>query len=910
MKRRPSIPHETISCRDVCLEKLVWLGTFCFGLAFLPCHAAEEPAAALALPTVQVADKAVKLDDWLVIGPFMRSDEKQALAEDFLRKMVADEPIGTAAKFDLKHWLATGQVSDGGKPENSLPSIALSPGDAVASMTAWLQHSIHPTAASAASDLAADLPPRTVTTGRDFINLPYAVGLGPQVAAKAGDQTDPGASAAAGLYYSACMVHATKPATVYFMLGCDSPFVLSLNGSRVNLSEKSTSDQSRTLLPCNFSYELDLAAGDNLLLLRIDNRGGDAGIFSARLEPTKAAASRFALDNDCLTLSSVVLTAGQPLPIRVRGAPSADLLQAEIVSFDGGHVANAGSVGNVTRTWDSAGTAPGPYKVRIRFEGATFEKPFYLMKPGAQPQDLVSGLDSSHLNEEQKIDLTALQTRMEILCRPENWHPADGEWQRKIVFTLGEIKSITDRIKVGREPIKDVPGLHLRGFVSAIDGQTEYYRIFVPNVDPAIRAQGLPIVLIMPTAVSATRTFIESPFVAHQVEAETLSALAEKKGCALLWVGFRSQPSGSPCDFAHFNEVLDAVEQDYRIDDRRIYLTGECGGGTLALMYDVKYPDRFAATGLINAYFHDFKGRHAADDLFWPIPAYQHWLQETDPVPAVLQSVRPSLLVMHDGTAEAGHGELHFSLDFAAEAKAAGYPFTFSQLPPTLHYHLEAWSDMLDWLLPQRLSDQRKALRALTDSRPGPISRAFAGPFILVEGTGGTIDDQSSIQSLSRSFQNAWQKTHFGPCRVAKDRDLSGSQKAANNLILLGNPSTNCIWREIEGRVPAKIAADGVLMGAKKWSGSALSVQALFPNPYNPARLAVVIGGSDLAAARFGTLDLSIDGWYDFGIWRTRDGASELVVADRYADAANFKDVAGPVNQAPPLLHPSIPEKP
>ena len=909
MKRRLSIPYEDTAWTGGCFETLIWAAGLGLALAFLPCHAAD--AAPAALPTIQAGPEAVQLDHWLVIGPFARTDEQQVANEDFLRKLVADEPIGAASQFDLKQWLATGSLTGGGAPGATAKPAAPAPGDAVASMTAWLQHSdiAAPAGAPEASawGRAAIQPRRATTAERDLINLPYAVGLGNQSEIETDNQTDPSLRATAGLYYSACLIHSTKPATVYLMLGCDSPFVISLNGARANArantSDQSVSDKSRVLLLYNYSFPLDLAAGDNLLLLRIDTRGGDAGVFSARLEPTKAGASLTALDNDGLTLPAMVITAGQPLPIRVRGAPSHDLLQAEIVSFSGAHVADAGLVGDQPQVWNSTGTAPGLYKVRIRCDGATFEKPFYIMKPGAQLQDLMGKLDLGGLNEETRIDLMTLQTRMEILCRPENWHPMDDEWQRKIAYTLGEIKSITGSITDGREPIKDAPGLHLRGFISAIDGQTECYRIFVPSGYRPTQAGGLPVVLIMPTLQSATRPFIASAFVAHQTEADILADVAEKKGCAVLWLGYRCQPTGNPCDFAHFDEVLRAAKQDYHIDDRRIYLTGECDGGALALSYNVEWPGRFAATGLINPFFHSYKFRHAQEDLFWPLPAYQRWLEtEDDPVTPVLQSVRPSLLVIQDGTAEAGHGKLCYSLEFAAQAKAVGYPITLTQLPPALHYHLEAWSDMIDWMLPQRLDDRPRAQAAAAQSRLGPIARAFAGPFILVEGTAGTAGDQMGMRALSQSFQDAWRKTHYGPCRVAKDRALSDSEKAASNLILLGNASTNRIWREIEDHLPAKISANGILIGTKKWSGPDLSVQALCPNPYNPAKLVVVIGADDLAAARFGTMDLSTEGWYDFGLWRTRAGAGELVAADRYADAANFQTVTGSDNRAPPSI--------
>jgi pimeloyl-ACP methyl ester carboxylesterase len=844
---------------------------FLVGLALLPVQAVAERAASL--PIVQIGSQAVKLDRWLAMGPFSSSTKKYAAEDSFLRHVLGDEPAKSAS---------------------------LAPGEAVAAMTAWLQNADN-TAPSDVADATASgrkTMRMRLTGGRDLINLPYALGLDVPEIKETNEPSEPSTHATEGFYYAACVIRSAKPATVYLMFGCDSPFRLSLNGVQVAAEAK-----SRVLRLWDFSYPLQLAGGDNLLLLRIDDRAGGAGIFAARSEPTKEAASFTALqDSDALTLSATLITAGQSLSIRVRGAPSADLLPAQIVSFDDAPVAEAGLVGNPPVTWGSTGVAPGLYKVRIRYEGATFERPFYIMKRGARLQDLMSGLDWSHLpvNEEQKIDLQTLRRRMDVLCRPEHWLPADREWQRKIGFTLGEIKSITDKIKEGREPIKGVPGMHLRGFVSAIDGQTEYYRLFVPSGYRTGQTGGLPIILIMPTNTVNPRPFIESVFIAHQIEADTLAALAEKKGCALLWVGFRCLPRGSPCEFTHFDEVLHAVEQDYRIDERRIYLMGECGGAALALMYNVRYPGRFAATALINARFHSYEIADGADAIFSSLPEYQRWSEANDPVTPTFQSVRPSLLVLHDGIAEEGHGELRYTLEFAAQAKAAGFQFIFHQLPPSLHYHLESWSNMLDWLLPQHVDAEHKAQSVPALSRFGPIARAFAGPFILVEGTGGTARDQLGMHSLSQSFQDTWKKVHGGPCRVTDDRALPDSDKAAYNLILLGNPATNRIWRDIEGQVPPKIASDGISIGARNWSGPSLSVQALLPNPYNPAKLAVVIGAGDLAAARFGTMNLSIRGWYDFAIWRARAETGELVAAADYADIANSKVAGVPIEKERP----------
>src|SRR5207245_1749275 len=89
----------------------------------------------------------------------------------------------------------------------------------------------------------------------------------------------------------------------------------------------------------------------------------------------------------------------------------------------------------------------------------------------------------------------------------------------------------------------------------------------------------IPLVIIPATVISASRPFLESPFVADQAGAEWISRDAEKLGVGVLWAGYRVRPYGNPIDLAHLDEVTGAAARDYHFDSARFTLWGTSSAG-------------------------------------------------------------------------------------------------------------------------------------------------------------------------------------------------------------------------------------------------------------------------------------------------------------------------------------------
>jgi hypothetical protein len=174
------------------------------------------------------------------------------------------------------------------------------------------------------------------------------------------------------------------------------------------------------------------------------------------------------------------------------------------------------------------------------------------------------------------------------------------EWERKTAYILGEIDQISRDLDEGSDPFKNVPGFHIRGFRSSIDNNFQYYTIFTP---PALANKPLPLLVYLPAYVSVRNEFLRSMHLADIDLIQRLSNEARRAGFAVLSPCCRvyGKECFTPIAVKDIFEALQDVMKDYRIDTSKIFTGGVCAGAERALFMDVKFPDRFAATGNIAA---------------------------------------------------------------------------------------------------------------------------------------------------------------------------------------------------------------------------------------------------------------------------------------------------------------------
>jgi hypothetical protein len=165
----------------------------------------------------------------------------------------------------------------------------------------------------------------------------------------------------------------------------------------------------------------------------------------------------------------------------------------------------------------------------------------------------------------------------------------------------------------------------------------------------------------------------------------------------------------------------------------------------------------------------------------------------------------------------------------------------------------------------------------------GPISHAFAQPFLLVQGSRGDIAAQKSIEQVVESIEKSWKKNYFVGCRRKKDRDVTAEDIRNLNLILVGDRNSNVILDRIGDSLPLSINPKEVTIGDRTYPGKAL-ITAVYPNPLNTNRYVVIITSNDIASLSLPEPDLALHANYDVAIWQSIPGRGFGIVSEFWWD--------------------------
>jgi hypothetical protein len=789
-----------------------------FFLAVLLCATAACMRAEGRLPEVPVvrAQKSgAYIEDWLLVGPFDLEEGENALMADLLARGGKGEERTGVAEF-LEYASSLPAFSEGSSPEAAC----------------W--HRI---------------------AGKAFLDFQGIFGR--QTLAE--EDSSPAA------LYAAVQIEADDEHEACLVFGSDDRSKIWLNGAPLHENTRRRGVEFDDLV------RLKLRKGRNFLLVKVTSTGLDWGMV-ARLMPDCNMAREWALAEGATTFANTAICAQRPLSFYHVPRPFGEPLPVRLKGEDGAVL--TALVGGGDKSWVPApGVRSQFYEASFSWGKNVFVRELFVGDVRAYFDVVKKRIDARTLSEEQRLHVAALGRRLEIVMGAQAAKVQSRNWQAQLCLVLRSLRRIADDLDAGREPFRGKTGMHLRAFRSAIDGNVEHYRVFVPE---HVQDSGpMPLVIVLPALMSVSKPFIESPFLAAQDEADWLAAQAEKLGLAVLWPGYRGFPFGHPGEFAHLNEVLAAVGRDYSVDARRATMMSACSGAMLAGMTAVRWPKRFAAIGVINPIFHR-KYDRLDDSADWCArnPLFEEWLRDNDPTKTLSRLDLP-LRIIHDG-AEPGHGSLDNSLEMIEAAREGGLPVVFAQMQKTKGSHKEAWLDLLAWLSKQsraHASDEPDRTFFLNESRCGPINRVLAEPFVVAVGSEGGASEKLALQKAFAEFETAWRSFNHGPAPSAADapellrRDI--------HLVLIGNAATNRIWREL---VPTLSEQQAELM-RKSGAGG---FQLVAPHPFFPRRRILFIGAENLEQMHIGLWNLARDGWYDWALFSGNQ-------AERPAEVGKFQ---------------------
>ncbi|MCG8697833.1 MAG: hypothetical protein MI922_07245, partial [Bacteroidales bacterium] len=199
---------------------------------------------------------------------------------------------------------------------------------------------------------------------------------------------------------------------------------------------------------------------------------------------------------------------------------------------------------------------------------------------------------------EHKRNIYALMHRYEVLLKPTFYTPGKKNWMYKIVLLTYNLEKYYNDIDNGKSPVKNCSGINFRAFTSKIDEQDKYYIVYAP--DSIHSEDTLPLVLFIRPALENHHHFLTSPQMSKDYVINRAKYLVNKYRILLVFSAQRyyqkeSMESISETDIF---ESIDAVNKIYNIDNRKIYLHGNCLGANRLISLACRYPDKFAAIGI------------------------------------------------------------------------------------------------------------------------------------------------------------------------------------------------------------------------------------------------------------------------------------------------------------------------
>jgi len=508
---------------------------------------------------------------------------------------------------------------------------------------------------------------------------------------------------------------------------------------------------------------------------------------------------------------------------------------------------------------DDAATslAPGIYEAVYRTENESASEFFIVGNPKEIFAGLSARLSKYNTTPETNLNIEAQLRRGRILLTDTNYNMFDRQWQEKLAYTFSSLATIERSLKNGAVDIaKDQPGLHIRGFASALDNSTQFYRLFVPSTCKS--GAPLPLLVCAPTRITNTeRPFIEGPVMASHREALLWAKNAEKHGFAILWPGYRNAPEGQTYECTRIEEAIQAVEKDYNIDKHGISVFATCSAGYNAGRLISEYDKQFAAIVYDRAIF---------DHTATPTESFsvREWHQAVSPSRHVIENQNLRIFVMHDNTSPPGHGPMELAIKFLGQAKEVRDDVV-SYLSKRPMSEIERMDMVFSWLASCRNENPSDARSHFLEQSgyQGPIMEIFTTPIMIVEGSHALDDGKEIMRTIAESIRSDYMKYfHGAECIIKKDVDVTENDIKNNSLILIGNTMYNSVWKKLQPRIPLRISLDQVLYKNKPLA-KGFMFEAITRHPDAPEKYILLIGTGDVKFLQPVITNYLFNAWYD-----------------------------------------------
>jgi len=388
--------------------------------------------------------------------------------------------------------------------------------------------------------------------------------------------------------YLACEIKSDKDREIGIISGGRDIYTIFLNHQQVT---EVTS--TRTVEKYTDISRIKLKKGINLLLIKISRFWGWG--FSLGLVDLQNAKRIEVENSNVRLLSSPILPLGGNLKKR-NGAISLDeAKEIKLLNAKGESLPWIGFNGN---TATLQGFPEGLYTIEAEFTDNTHREDFYMGNIAKFCQEMRRVFASTLKNttSQDAVNLEAPITRLEYLANPSDLHREPILGDIETVEWIRELHNLTVYFKTNDSSYRNMPGKHLRGYVSATDNTLQHYQVFAPQTENPPN-EGFPVVVIYPSTGDSRPHFLRSFHLEFKDVIDTYTRESQKHGFVVLWAFARNEQRSLRGNADVF-ESIQAVQKDYFINPNKIYLTGYCAGGRDSIMMAARNPSYFAAIGL------------------------------------------------------------------------------------------------------------------------------------------------------------------------------------------------------------------------------------------------------------------------------------------------------------------------
>lgn len=389
-----------------------------------------------------------------------------------------------------------------------------------------------------------------------------------------------------GIFYATCLIKCNKQINTMLHVGCGLKNKIWLNNQLLSTNSYA--------LPA-WSYQnyipIALEKGENLLMIKMYKSDKQWELYARFENFTNRGLKRNYESRNHLFLKNCVLNDYNLLEFGPTFPPS----EGEItVSNNDGKDVFSDSI-NKSDTWSGnlASLDNGHYLATYNSHDIVLKQGFYKGDLADTTKMLFNVLHKIQKTEKTSRNIAALEYRYNHLLKQSwiNW--------KKVVQIFEETQQAYSLLLKEKDPFHHVSGCFLRSYISKIDDSEQYYNLHVPST---YRMNNPSSVMIVIPTNGGKLPYLESFRIANYSLINTFQDLAEKYNMIVVEPGSRhlDKVIHNTLEEYEIFDILTDVGTDYTLDSSRQYLSSACSGGNDALKLAVKYPDRFAALGLIS----------------------------------------------------------------------------------------------------------------------------------------------------------------------------------------------------------------------------------------------------------------------------------------------------------------------